>query len=832
MATSQSPLDPTVNQNPAPSGSSILGLNQGNGYAVNQNAALNSPNFSPAVQPTKVAAPAPSLSYPVVKPPPTPIGAPQTQKTPTPSPIVQTPADAATAQLQAEAAKNNAPLSADAQAKIDAAKAQTATPTAQQPLPAPGATTNTDGSVNRPVAATDPIADYYNNLDRTQPDQNAIQQTEKAKMQASIDAINAMYDAELAKARDQGQGRIGSTRAASAATGDLGSVFGDAQLATTQANNTAGEDAIQAQRANAIQGIQDKIDANVTAQLNLQKATADKNSADYISHLQTLQSDAQKNFQALAASGQVDYTTMTADQKAALQKSTGYDDFTATLMFNANKPKAAQKDIQYKVDNGKIYAYSADPATGKITVTSADAPGLANATDIQTVTTPDGVYYYDKNAKPGADGKITMTAIGGNQSPNAKAPGTTGSATIDATSDGYTTSPVAQAGGLTQAAIDKAAIQYATTGTMPSVGLGSTGSAAQKRDAIQARAAELDSTGSISANKSKLSALTTSLGQQTTYLNTMQRSVNTVDDNLDILNGYVSKVNNSSSPLINEIANGVNSKVFGSGDLNAYKSAIQTVRSEYSTILSRGQGATDSTRAEAKTLIPDNISASQLQQVIGVLKAEGENVTKEAQKQVDGVQTSINGIIGGGNLYGNASSTSSSTTTDPVQAAYEKVQKSLGFTDDYATMVQKYGADKVKEVLQQNGATFNEPLSTGGNGSITLGSHLASVNNNPGNLRFVGQAGASQGTGGFAKFDTPEAGVAALKSQIALDASRGHTITSFISKFAPSSENDTSQYISQIATAMGVDPNTPLSTLDLNKLAQVMAKKESSSSIA
>jgi hypothetical protein len=120
----------------------------------------------------------------------------------------------------------------------------------------------------------------------------------------------------------------------------------------------------------------------------------------------------------------------------------------------------------------------------------------------------------------------------------------------------------------------------------------------------------------------------------------------------------------------------------------------------------------------------------------------------------------------------------------------------------------------------------------GGNGSITLGSNLARKNNNPGNLRFVGQAGAVQGEGGFAKFSTPEAGVQALKNQIALEVSRGHNLTSFVNKYAPPSENDTGLYIKQLASALGVSPNTSLANIDLNKLAQAVARKESSSNIA
>ncbi len=95
----------------------------------------------------------------------------------------------------------------------------------------------------------------------------------------------------------------------------------------------------------------------------------------------------------------------------------------------------------------------------------------------------------------------------------------------------------------------------------------------------------------------------------------------------------------------------------------------------------------------------------------------------------------------------------------------------------------------------------------------------------------MGQEGAAPGKGGFAKFPTPEAGVKALDNQIALDASRGHTLESFIKKYAPPSENNTSQYVKQATTALNVSPKTPISQIDRKKLLQFMAKKESSSLI-
>jgi len=133
------------------------------------------------------------------------------------------------------------------------------------------------------------------------------------------------------------------------------------------------------------------------------------------------------------------------------------------------------------------------------------------------------------------------------------------------------------------------------------------------------------------------------------------------------------------------------------------------------------------------------------------------------------------------------------------------------------------------EVRAELGKTND--LSTSQNGSIKLGSPLAVANNNPGNLRFVGQPGAVQGKGGFAKFSTPEAGVQAMKNLLVLRKNQGMTLSQLINSYAPPVENDTGLYIKQISSALNVPPNTPLSQIDINALARAMAKKESSTII-
>ena len=87
------------------------------------------------------------------------------------------------------------------------------------------------------------------------------------------------------------------------------------------------------------------------------------------------------------------------------------------------------------------------------------------------------------------------------------------------------------------------------------------------------------------------------------------------------------------------------------------------------------------------------------------------------------------------------------------------------------------------------------------NWSIFNPNSLAQANNNPGNLLYMGQPGATLGKGGFARFNTVEEGFQAEQNQIALDASRGLDLASFLEKMTPKSLNP------------NFDPNVPAARL-------------------
>ena len=112
-------------------------------------------------------------------------------------------------------------------------------------------------------------------------------------------------------------------------------------------------------------------------------------------------------------------------------------------------------------------------------------------------------------------------------------------------------------------------------------------------------------------------------------------------------------------------------------------------------------------------------------------------------------------------------------------------------------------------------------------------------NNNPGNLGFAGQKGASRenGSGRFAAFNTPEEGLAAMSKQLDLFFTGksknvkgpAQTVQAIISAWAPPNENDTRAYVNQVSKALGVNPNDRINLNDpkvKTALMQQIVKKE------
>ncbi|CAI1771897.1 Uncharacterised protein [Serratia fonticola] len=100
-------------------------------------------------------------------------------------------------------------------------------------------------------------------------------------------------------------------------------------------------------------------------------------------------------------------------------------------------------------------------------------------------------------------------------------------------------------------------------------------------------------------------------------------------------------------------------------------------------------------------------------------------------------------------------------------------------------------------------------------------------NNNPGNLNYAGQAGATKEggpNGRFAVFGSMTEGVAALYKQLQLYFQRGtNTIESIVKKYAPASDgNNVMAYINQLVKATGKGAGEMLNSADMPTIFNLM----------
>jgi hypothetical protein len=134
-------------------------------------------------------------------------------------------------------------------------------------------------------------------------------------------------------------------------------------------------------------------------------------------------------------------------------------------------------------------------------------------------------------------------------------------------------------------------------------------------------------------NAADQSSLVTNQG----YLDTTTRAYNTATANLGTLTSFMTKygINDSNTPVINQLNNKVKAGLTDPGAIAAFKSSLEGLRSEYAQVLSRGGTVTDTSRNQANSLIPDDLSPAQLAIVTSQLSKEGTNAIKEAQGNVD-----------------------------------------------------------------------------------------------------------------------------------------------------------------------------------------------------
>ena len=150
------------------------------------------------------------------------------------------------------------------------------------------------------------------------------------------------------------------------------------------------------------------------------------------------------------------------------------------------------------------------------------------------------------------------------------------------------------------------------------------------------------------------------------------------------------------------------------------------------------------------------------------------------------------------------------------QAIFDQFLADIGGSEeDYQPQetTADYGINPERQGTVNQGISYREPVPSGGERGITANVDRDQARKyNVGNLRpsgftYPGQVGISGG--GFAMFENPEAGIAALNQDIGIKLRRGlDTPLKFISVYAPAADkNDVGAYANNVARALGIGPN-------------------------
>ncbi|MDI3149388.1 hypothetical protein [Serratia nevei] len=137
--------------------------------------------------------------------------------------------------------------------------------------------------------------------------------------------------------------------------------------------------------------------------------------------------------------------------------------------------------------------------------------------------------------------------------------------------------------------------------------------------------------------------------------------------------------------------------------------------------------------------------------------------------------------------------------------------------------VYKMGESTRKWIDETFGTHLNDPEQKGQSSRSPRGIR----NNNPGNLNFVGQAGATKEegeNGRFAVFGSMTDGIAALYKQIQLYFKRGtDTISEIVNKYAPASDNNNVMaYINSLVKATGKGAHESLASSDMSTIFSLL----------
>lgn len=248
--------------------------------------------------------------------------------------------------------------------------------------PAPVAAGGTPAATATPGAiATSPVRRYtagtsatgtqrdqiYTSLDITPPtesEQQTMKEQAVSDIQRQLDSIDASAATQLAEANVRGAGRLGQGRSINARSGVLGSDMGARRSGDIESMNAQERAAIEQWRGAQKAAVYDKANQRAADLIAAERDRAMQNADTYTKFLAQKQEEARQDMKTLATSG-LDLGSLSDQEYQQLLDQSGYgSSFLFDAAYNANLPKAQQKDYTYmNLGNGKVIRY--DKAGGE-----------------------------------------------------------------------------------------------------------------------------------------------------------------------------------------------------------------------------------------------------------------------------------------------------------------------------------------------------------------------------------------------------------------------------------------------------------------------------------
>lgn len=245
----------------------------------------------------------------------------------------------------------------------------------------------------RPVlTSNNPYNNALNSFNSSNPDEDKIrlQEEERARLQRQVEALNTIYDKQLADQKQVYTGLQGQSRALASRGGRLESPIYQAQQIGLSDKQQQLEGVINAERTQQVANLYDRVEKRVQDKLAAERTFATSERDKYLDILKDQQKQAKGDLVTFSQGGG-SLTDLTTEQYQKLLNDTGFDDFTLKATMSVNNPKSK---AQFSAVGDKIVGYYVNPKTGQFeTFESKEIPGLSGKGQFDSVKEFGGVPY-------------------------------------------------------------------------------------------------------------------------------------------------------------------------------------------------------------------------------------------------------------------------------------------------------------------------------------------------------------------------------------------------------------------------------------------------------